>query len=232
MRHSFSLRIRSSLAVVTLALASCSYGYEIYEVDGVSGKFCVPDANVVPRIPWVPPDRPDTPKGFAFQGCWRADPAAQTVCALPSMLRGGVVSPKSSFRSERWQDIADDSFYKKITLEQDSSLEITDAGTTLIVSNPRLWQDWYIWRKSQPLAEGSKPHLNDDDELVGICQTVKNVTLPGKRETRDMISCRRDVLGHHYTLNYSFESSERVPHNLEKLDAQVFAQLDRWRCQK
>jgi hypothetical protein len=222
---------RNAFAAVMLILSGCGQGHEIYEVDGVDGKFCVPDANVVPRVAWLPPDRPGTPKTFAFQGCWSANPTAQTACAFPSVLRGGVVSPKSSFRRERWQDIAADSFYKKVVLEHDSLLEVADTGSTLIVSNRRLWKDWYIWRKAKPLTV-SEPHLDDDDELVAVCHTVKNVTLPEKQETRDMISCDRYVQGKDYTLNYSFESSGRVPRKLEALDVQIFKQIDRWRCEK
>lgn len=214
-----------------MMLAGCSQGYEVNEVDG-NGKFCVPDAYTVPLIPWVPPDRPGTPKTFAFQGCWSADPAPQVACPFPLMLRGGVVAPKSSFRRGRWQDIAADSFYKKVALEKDSLIEVTDAGSTLIVSNPRLWQDWYVWHKAKPLTDESKPQLDGDDELIAVCHTVKDVMLPGKRETRDMISCDRNVLGSDYALQYSFESQERVPRNLDALDAKIFEQVDRWRCEK
>ena len=67
--------------------------------------------------------------------------------------------------------------------------------------------------------------------MLATCQK-KDVALPGVMTTRSAILCQREVLGKNYTLSYSFESEERAPEDVEKLDAQVFAGIDRWRCEK
>lgn len=228
----YGLTIRLITATTLITLASCGKAYELYEVDGVSEKFCVPKQYVVPNIPWVPPDSPETPKGFAFKSCWRGDLVASKECVFPKTVQGGFIAPTQSFTGWGWRrgDFSGSHIYD-IALKKDSLLEIEDEGATVVVSNSKRDWNWYVWRKAKPLVEDGKPYLADDDELVATCQT-NDVALPGKHETRKMIACDRYVRGKEYILKYSFESNERVPHDLEKLDAQVFAQLDRWRCKK
>jgi len=212
-----------------LLLAGCSRAYEVYQVGGVGGKFCVPKAHVVPRIPWIPASVPEG-KDFAFSGCWRNDQAHQSDCPLPSSVQGGVVGPLFNFRKEVWKDLHADSYYKTVVTQPGSSLKVEDEGSVVTVSNKHDWR-WYVWHKAAPLANGGEPGLESDDVLLATCQMNK-VLLPGKNQKRNAIFCRRQVAGKNYALDYSFESKERIPHNVEALDAQIFAQVDRWRCKK
>lgn len=70
-------------------------------------------------------------------------------------------------------------------------------------------------------------------KLLAICHLANDATsYDGK--IREMILCGRYVLGRDYTLDYTFESKSRVliPKDIEKLDVQIFAGIDRWRCKK
>lgn len=220
-----------ALSGATFVLIGCGQEYRLHEVDGVDVKFCVPDVYVVPNIPWMPPDPVGVPKGFAFGGCWRGDFVAPPECVLPNVVQGGVVEPLSSYASERWQDLDSDSPYKSIATTGDSLIEGQDSGTIVIVSNARVDWRWYVWRKAKPLAVGEMPHLEADDELIATCQ-ITEVALPSKGETRKTNFCDRYVRGKEYVLKYTFESSERTPHQIEKLDTKVITQIDRWRCEK
>lgn len=119
---------------------------------------------------------------------------------------------------------------KRTIQDKDALLEVVNEQT-IVASNERKYWGWYVWHKAQPLTADTKPRLEPEDELIATCQR-KDVALPGTSKTRPAILCQRKVAGKDYALDYSFESKERVPRDVEALDAQVFAQLDRWRCQK
>lgn len=210
-----------------LLLVGCSREYESYQIAGVSGKFCVPKAYIVPRISWVPVEVPEG-NDFAFGGCWRSDSKYLSECPFPSSVKGGVVSPLTSFRMVRWKELDADSYYKTIVTQAGSLLEIRDGGETIVVSNNRDWL-WYVWHKAVPLINGSMPIIEGSDELLATCQ-VNIVKLTRKNKNREGIFCRRQVSGKDYAINYSFESNERVPPNIDKLDAQMFKQIESWRC--
>lgn len=222
---------RGSLQVVLSAmalLAGCS-AQTAYEVDGVEGRFCLPREFVVHDVPWVRPDLPDTPKGFAFQGCWHR--ATDSTCLFPSNLLGGVVLPSSSFKGWRWQDIDETALIRQLPSRDGTSIETRNDGGTAVVSNKRLDWNWYVWRKAVPLMDSTSFAFAEGDELLAICQ-LANDSSSKDGGTREMISCSRHVQGQYYALQYTFESEDRVPKNIEALDAQVFAGIDRWRCKK
>lgn len=215
---------------VAWMLSACNKSYEVYGVDGISDKFCVPERHIVGRIPWIPSSTPEG-DGFAFAGCWRGDLKDESDCPLPMVVVVGVVSSAANFRSQRWQDIGEDSLVKRTIHGAGASLEVADEGRTIVASNARAYWGWFVWRKAEPLANGEEAKLEAGDELLATCQK-KDVALPGTSATRPAIWCERHVLGKDYALEYTFEAEDRVPKDVEELDARVFAGIDRWRCQK
>lgn len=213
--------------VISILLSSCSKTYDIHEIGGVSDKFCVPKNHTVNRIPWIPANIPEG-DGFAFSGCWRADLKSQKGCSLPKLVVGGVTGPAASFRSQRWQDIEGNSLIKRTIQDSSASLDAVDGGHVVIASNPKVYWGWFVWRKAN---SNENYRLEDGDELIATCQKV-NVISPGTAGTRQATICRRSVLGKNYALTYSFESKRRAPKDIEKLDMQVFAGINRWRCKK
>ena len=213
--------------LAALLLSSCGASYKVYRVTGVNDKFCLPNANAIERIPWIPSSVPEE-KDFAFGGCWQADLNGQDGCPFPKMVRGGVVSPAKSFRGQLWQDVDNDSMTKRVILGEGSLLEVVEGGRAIIASNKSNYWGWFVWRKAVP---GNVTQLNNNDELLATCQQ-KDVALPGTTRTRPAVLCERRVLGEEYALSYSFESKGRVPIDVEKMDTQVFAGIDSWRCKK
>jgi hypothetical protein len=218
------------IALLVLITGCSAYGYERYTISGARTDFCLPSKNTVPKIPWVPADKPNTPKDFAFQGCWNADPAVKPTCSVP-LLRGAVVSPLSTARSYRWQDIASDAQMRAMVALPTTILDVSNNGLTFMVSNPKLSLQWYVWHKANPLAPGQKPQLDDNDVMVAACSAAE-VSMPHSYNTRHTVSCNRFVRGPDYFLNYQFETNEKAPDNLGLLDASVIAMLDGWRCPK
>lgn len=213
--------------LLALFLSACGTSYEVHQVAGVGEKFCLPKANAIERVPWIPTSVPEG-EDFAFGGCWQADLKDQDGCPLPKMVRGGVVSPAKSFRSQLWQDVGDDSMTKRVIQGDGSLLESVEDGRAVVASNKKNYWGWFVWRKVVPSNEA---HLDAKDELLAACQQ-KNVALPGTTRTRPAVLCERRVLGKDYALNYSFESEGRVPIDVERMDAQVFAGIDSWRCNR
>jgi hypothetical protein len=216
------------LIVNLLLLADCSSGKE-YTVDGASDHFCVPKKNLIPDIWWIPPDKPGTPRGFSFQGCWNADPSLKQTCDIP-FLRGADVSPLSAFRGQRWQDFKG-AFYRTIVTEPGTKLEAADNGNVMIVSNALMSPQWYVWKKAAPLPPGAKPFLSDGDTVIAACND-ETANIPYKGGTRRYVSCIRSFAGKELAVTYYFETqrSERVPTNTDQMDAAILSQLDKWRC--
>lgn len=221
---------RASLVSILICLSGCAKGAEVYAVDGTKGSFCLPRELTVPDLAWVPPDPPNAAKEFAFSGCWNPDKDAQISCGLPPEIRGGVIGPKKAFKGRLWQNFDDGALIKRIALQTSSTVDLSSNGQVVVVSNSSLDWNWYVWRKSEAIAQNilPSPLLRDDDELLAVCQTV-NVLVPQKGQ-RNMISCDRYVVGTDYYLKYSFESEERIPRDLDGLDAQVIKQVESWRC--
>jgi hypothetical protein len=182
------------LLIVTTAmllLSSCSQADVAYQVGGIGGRFCVPAAYVIQRIPWIPASIPEG-NGFAFAGCWRGGPSHPLGCGFPEAVQGGVVEPISTFRKEQWTDLDNKSPYKTVATDKGSLLESNNKGTLVVVSNNRDWL-WYVWHKAIPLSGNRKPFLEGEDNLLAICQT-NHVRLPGKAK-RDAIFCERYIKG-------------------------------------
>lgn len=213
--------------IAALLLSGCGAAYEVHHVTGVSDKFCLPKANTVEHVPWIPSSVP-AGEDFAFSGCWRADLKDQDGCPLPKRVRSGVVSPAKSFRGQLWQDVGDGSMTKRVVQGDGSLLEVIDDGRVVIASNKKNYWGWFVWRKSVP---SNTARMDANDELLATCQQ-KDVVLPGTGKTRSAVLCERRVLGKDYALSYSFESEGRAPMDVEKLDAQVFSGIDSWRCKK
>lgn len=218
------------VAVMALLVIGCNSSHEAHEINGVSGKFCVPKSHSVGRIPWVPSNVPEG-SGFAFSGCWRDDLKDEKGCLLPKMVVGGVAESADEFRGQQWQDFGDESLVKRTIMSPDASLEAADGLRTVVVANPRSYWGWFVWRKATPLIDDGSVTLDGADELIATCQK-KDMALPGTPKTREAIMCERKVLGKDYALSYSFESKDRVPQEVEALDAQMFAGINRWRCKK
>jgi hypothetical protein len=212
---------------IGMLLSACNKSGRIYEIGGVSDKFCVPKDHTINRIPWIPAGTPKG-NGFAFSGCWRADLKSPKGCSFPIQVIGGVTSAVTTFRSQRRQDFGDNSLIRRTIQDSNASIDVVDEGHTIIVSNAKAYWGWFVWHKAKP---NENARLKVGDELVATCQEA-NVVSPGTTNHRSAMICRRNVLGKDYALTYSFESEHRDPENIEKLDTQVFSGIDRWRCQK
>lgn len=204
----------------------------MHEIAGANSNFCVPRERDVQPPSWVPENRPGTQSGFAFEGCWSADLSNQQKCELPSAFKTGGVGPKSVRMPRLWQDLAPNTFYRSVVNEPHTRLEVFDAGSTVVVSNKRLWSDWWVWKKAVPLTSDTAPFISDNDELAAVCQLVKDVSIPKSTEKRDIFSCKRVVVADDYAFDYSFESKTRIPSSeeMKSIDSGIKSALESWRC--
>lgn len=216
-----------AIGIVALLLIGCDRSYEVREIEGVKDQFCVPKSHIIDHAPMIPSGVPDG-TGFAFVGCWGSDLRSEKNCLLPKVV-GGVVEAADKFRGQRWQDFDEESLVKRTIQDADASFEVSDGGRTVVVSNKNSYWGWFIWEKAQRAANVMA--LEADDVLVAICQS-KNMVAPEVSAPRPGVFCERKVLGEEYALSYSFESAGRIPLNVDELDAQLFAQVNRWRCPK
>ncbi len=206
----------------------------VHQLVGADRKFCVPKELDIQPPSWVPENRPGTPGGFAFGGCWAVDPAASRGCGLPKMFQTAGVAPRSAHPSWRFQDMAADTFYRRVLTEKDSLFEVSDDLSVVVASNKRLWSDWYVWSKATPLSNRTKSSFAANDELLAVCQLVKDASITKSYVKRDFVSCERFVMAEDYSFHYSFESTKRVPTSTEiaSLDKELMAAIESWRCDK
>ncbi|SFS06404.1 hypothetical protein SAMN05216570_2137 [Dyella sp. OK004] len=214
-----------------LLIATACSATENHYLEGASSNFCVPAGSTIADIPWVPENKPGTPEGFAFAGCWRASGHAEVGCEMPKSVLDGSVQPRSTFRSKKWRDIDKGTLYKMVALSPHAEIKAAANGTVVVVQDQKLWRDWFIWVKAKPLTDESAPRLEDDDVVLAAChsESVATTSAADKRET---VMCERSVLAADYALEYSFESDKRIPLDVKTIDAAVMSTLDHWRCKR
>lgn len=222
---------KHSSAIILFSLFfvhGCAAGLQ--EDLGEAGKFCIPESQVVPDVPYAPVDSPSAPKGFAFAGCWSSTGVPPAGCPMPGTVRGGVVSAKQHAAPVRWSELGRDpkGTYARVAANPKSKFEIHAEGSILVVENGRLWNEWFVWRKEKPNKLEAK--IEEEDTLVVTCELVRGVHTPSSVVGRDMVSCRRTTHAGGYEVQYSFESVSRIPLDVESLDAAVVGAVDGWRC--
>jgi hypothetical protein len=199
------------------------------EIIGGVSKFCIPQSQQVADVPYAAVGMPAAENAFAFAGCWRPGGISPKDCPFPSSVRGGVVSSKNAFGPARWADLAKDpqSLYRKIYDDPSSSVESSEDERSLIIENQRRWKEWFVWSKAE---RGAALQLKDEDKLLVSCGVIENIYVPTNKMGRRMISCRRVLVADGYSAQYTFESSERTPRDVESLDAAIVKTVDSWRC--
>lgn len=227
MRMNYSLRKLAGIFLILFLPSACAENNTAIIV-GVS-KFCIPQSQKVADVSYVATEMPAAENAFAFAGCWRPGGISPKDCPLPSSVRGGVVSSENAFGPARWADLANDpqSLYRKIYDDPSTSVESAEDGKNLVIENQRRWKEWFVWRKAE---RGAALQLKDDDQLLVSCGVIENTYVPTDKSGRRMISCRRVVVGDGYSAQYTFESAERTPRDIESLDAAVVKTIDSWRC--
>ena len=201
---------------------------EVHHIDGAKSNFCLPDANKVADVPWIPVDKPGTPDSFAFAGCAGMKNYKGT-CGTPASVVGGYVEERSAFHSQRWGDVVTGSTLKKINSDPSAEVKVAENGMLVIVHNVRLWApDWFVWLKATRVADQVRPHLDDDDVLLASCHYRSMPVLHAP--TKDVFDCDRSIQAGDYSLHYTYQSETIVPSNLKSLDSELMASIDRWRC--
>lgn len=199
-----------------------------FEVDGVAGAFCVPDEQTIPDPWWVPEDKPGTPRGFAFAGCW-SDRHRPADCPFPNNVKAGTVHGLNYEKPRTYAGIPADAFLRTVLSEHDTDFAADASGHVVSARNDRLWPSWYIWRVSSPVASGARPTFNDDDELLATCHADTSVQKP-LAGTPHNIFCNRSLESEGLWLEYSFESHEEFPTDFSGLDATVLSVIRSWQC--
>lgn len=186
--------------------------------------FCVPSEHVISAPPWVPENRPSTPRGFAFSGCERIDNVG--LCETPQYLITGGVLPKSSFRGWRWQDFPDGAYYRDLINDPNVEVSYSSQGDLIVLTTPPSWKRWLVWKKVSP---GFSPQLHPDDELLEVCQDSPGIVKVFGGYS-GFFTCTRHIQGPDYSLMYSFYSSVPIPDDIEKLDRDLLSTIEAWRC--
>lgn len=149
---------------------------------------------------------------------------------MPLSVIGGTVEQKGAFTGNTWAQWGSDPKSELIAAAHapDTKIDVVDQGRTIVMTNPRLLSEWFVWHRVRP--ETSADVLDANDELVARCQIMEHVYVPNDQRGRDMVMCQRAILVSNHVLQYRFESKQRVPSDVEALDAAVEGAIDSWRC--
>ena len=213
-------------------LAACSSdanpGSTQYIVDGAKDQFCVPNELTIQAPWWVPEDKPGTPNGFAFAGCW-SDRDRPIKCPFPKSIRGGTVSGLNNTHPRTYAAIPADAFLRTILSEPDTTFLVDNSGHYVSAHNPRLWQDSYIWKVSALVEHGARPVFSEHDELLATCHASNSVQKPLSGGPEN-IFCKRSFVSGELSFDYSFESTEKFPTEFSELDKVIESVVTGWRC--
>lgn len=214
--------MRTLVLFSSMLIAGACSASEIHQIDGVTSHFCLPEANKVAEVPWVPSDKLGTPSAFAFAfaGCATISGPGVAKCGTPKSILGGVVESKFAFHSQKWRDFDTKSMIKRVTLSPDADIRPFENGSIVVVHNEKLWhRDWYVWSKAKRLSGKDVPNMDDDDVLLATCH-----------KEGVGAQCDRKLLASDYALQYTFKSDDVLPKNLHDQDVAVTAAIDHWRC--
>lgn len=201
----------------------------VYEVEGATRNFCIPDNYTVSTPSWIPENSPNTPKGFAFSGCSTSGQEPSD-CQLPEEVVTGGVGPKESFDGWRWEDFPVDAYYRKLINEPQAQVYFAPNEDLLVVKNPSSTM-WMIWKKAEK-SRDSKITLAAGDELIEVCEHRRSPVISAHGQSSKRFVCTRHVAANDYALQYSFYSESEATEKIQQLDEQVFASIENWRCTK
>ena len=206
-------------AAVLTGLVSCAQETELYSLAGTA--FCVPTSLAIHAPNWVPPDPPNSPDAFAFQGC----ATDKHPCPLPQLVAGSVTASPMT-HVWRLKDFPSDAQYRMLAEAPDTDLKASLPGGIVVLQNTKMDSQWVIWHKAT--ATGSRP-LAANDQLEAICKS--GLANPDYlQSTVSTVQCRRLVNRQGLSLRYIFTSKSTVPTNLQELDESVFSTMMSWQC--
>jgi hypothetical protein len=218
---------------IALFLTGCTAGSTAgsrqVTVDG-AGDFCVPRQFLVSAPPWVPENKPGTPRGFAFAGCWHAGAELQP-CPFPDTVITGAVHGAGHGNPTFHGSFPPDAFIRSVLRETDTTFKHSASGRVVSAQNIRLWQDWYLWELHKPEEPRDPFAFREHDRLIAACHFGKSVYKPLAVGPQN-IFCRRSFEHGSLAIQYSFEASEEFPQNMSSMDSKIIATLKGWQCSK
>lgn len=214
--------------LVGLTLMSCSQVSRL-SVDGVPGMFCVPHGYLPQGVWFIPENTDEKNIGFSVMGCDLLPEGLRNTCVLPGDLISFSVRSLSNHENQRWSEIKDAAIFAAVASDSATTYSIDSKSNALIVFNKKIWNEWFVWKRIERDAIRDASKLIDSDELFVTCSEIN-----GSGHDQGIYRCRRYVLGRSYALEYKFVSRVRVPEekDIKKLEAGLFAQIDRWQCEK
>lgn len=220
--------MRRVIVFAGIVVSGLCVASEPIRIPSAKSDFCLPPANRIADIPWVPEDKPGTPRSFAFAGCATMAADSAEHCGTPESILSGVVAERSTYHPQRWKDFGQTSMIRQISEAPDASMISEAGGTFVIVHNEKLWdRDWYVWQKAKKLRDEGRPHMDDDDLLVATCHHGTGTAASGSVAP---LVCKRSVLTEDLSLEFTYKTDSMVPKDLVALDASVIAAIDQWRC--
>src|SRR5687767_1857836 len=130
------------IIATVILLTGCTAATQQVPVDGADSDFCVPRQFTISAPWWVPEDKPGTPNGFAFEGCWHVKPD-RLPCPFPDAVISGTVHGANYRPPTTYGAFSVDSFLSSVLREKDTTFQLYDLGAVVSAQNLRLGQDWY-----------------------------------------------------------------------------------------
>ena len=216
------------IVAIAILLTGCTAATQQVSVDGADSDFCVPRQFTISTPWWVPEDKPNTPRGFAFSGCWHAEPD-RLPCPFPEAVISGTVHGANHRSPITYGAFPTDSFISSVLREKDTTFQLYDSGGVVSAQNQRLWQDWYLWDLQTSAMPGEPVSFRQEDRLIASCRFDSSVYKP-IGTGRQNILCDRTFDHGQLSIHYSFEASEVFPQNVASMDSSIITTLTSWQC--
>lgn len=216
------------IIAAAIFLSGCTAATQQISVDGASREFCVPRELTISAPWWVPEDKPGTPQGFAFKGCWHASPGRYP-CPFPDSVISGTVHGPDHRSPTTYGAFPSDSFISSVLREEDTTFKLYASGRVVAAQNVRLWQDWYLWRLRSPAKPKEPISFHNDDLLIATCRYSNSVYTPISAGPQNIL-CDRSFRYGPLAIHYSFEAHEAFPQNIASLDSAIISTLTSWQC--
>jgi hypothetical protein len=185
-------------------------------------EFCVPTSYAILGTGLVPVIDEDN-STQAFRGCGKSD----ALCLFPHSVISGLIQPRE-LSDWSWESFPPDAFYVHVLKEGRPRIAPLSVRDMVVVTNPELTDDWYVWKLASGEADPAHK-FGRGDRLIFVCSHVYVFTALGKRARTE---CTRTIQGEDYGVIYTFVSEIPVPMDSAAMDERIRAVIESWRCKK
>lgn len=215
--------------------SSCSVKTEKYKLLGKM--YCPPTNHIIAKIPWVKADNISVrdSNGFALVNCVKAsasDSKVKEKCLFSREIESVVIDEDQGFRIQPNRPDFKDSLVGRVFLESNSTRELFENGSIIVVENSAIWRSWFVWKLHDNYTNPELIKVKNLNELLMTCSGTVGVARSTSGDIQKNVECERSYNINGLSITYKFASNIKIPSTefVQNFDEQVLNKIRSFRC--